>query len=129
MLMITSRLHGIIDYVVGLALIAAPWLFNFADFDNFAAATWTPILIGATMIGMSVMTNYEFSLVKTISFRTHLTFDYMAGAFLAVSPWVLNYGDYVYAPHLIIGLAEILIVAMTVKTPYHRRRRLVESHI
>ncbi len=129
MLMITSRLHGIIDYVVGLALIAAPWLFNFADFENFAAATWTPILIGAAIIGLSLMTNYEFSLAKIVPLRTHLAIDFAAGTFLAVSPWLLNYADYVYAPHLIVGLAEIMIVSMTVKTPYQRRNRLVESRV
>jgi len=131
MLMITSRLHGIIDYVVGVALIAAPWLFGFVDFENFAAATWTPIIIGLAIIGMSLMTNYEFSLARIIPLRTHLFIDFVAAAFLAASPWLLNYADYVYVPHLIVGLAEILIVSMTIKQAYMPRGRdhlVVERH-
>lgn len=128
-MMLTSRLHGVIDYAVGLALIAAPWLFGFADFQNFAAATWTPILIGGAIIGISLMTNYEFSLTKVLSFRTHLMLDFVIGAFLAASPWLLNYAHYVYAPHLLVGLAFILIGAMTLKQPYtHQTRMVVERH-
>ena len=131
MLMITSRLHGIIDYIVGVALIAAPWLFGFADFDNFPAATWTPIVIGCAILGMSLLTNYEFSIAKIIPLRAHLAMDFIAAVFLAASPWLLNYADYVYAPHLIVGLAEILVVAMTIKQPYtpRGRERYVESRV
>jgi hypothetical protein len=130
--MITSRLHGIIDYIVGVTLIAAPWLFGFADFNNFPAATWTPVTIGFLMIAMSLLTNYEYSIAKIISLRAHLAIDFIAAAFLAASPWLLNYADYVYAPHLIVGLAEILIVAMTIKQPYlprTRRASYVESRV
>jgi hypothetical protein len=123
MLMITSRLHGMIDYIVGVALIAAPWLFGFVDFNNFPAATWTPIIIGAAIIAMSLLTNYEYSIAKIIPLRFHLFMDFIAAAFLAVSPWVLHYADYVYAPHLLVGLVEMLIVTMTVKQPYMPRRR------
>lgn len=28
---IPTRTHGLLDYVVGLLLIAAPWVFNFAQ--------------------------------------------------------------------------------------------------
>jgi len=28
---IPTKVHGILDYVVGVALIAAPWLFGFAN--------------------------------------------------------------------------------------------------
>ena len=130
MLMITSRLHGVIDYIVGIALIAAPWLFGFADFENFAAATWTPIVIGLAMIGMSLMTNYEFSIVKIISMRAHLMLDFVLAMVLALSPWLLNFADYVYAPHLIVGLAEVLIVSMTIKQAYVPRgaHMIIERH-
>jgi hypothetical protein len=129
MLMITSRLHGMLDYLVGIALIAAPWLFGFADFNNFPAATWTPVIIGAFIIAMSLLTNYEYSMAKIIPLRAHLLMDFIAALFLTVSPWVLNYADYVYAPHLIVGLVVMLVVSMTVRQPYmprYRRERYIE---
>jgi hypothetical protein len=29
--MITTKTHGVLDYIVGAALIVAPWLLGFAD--------------------------------------------------------------------------------------------------
>lgn len=36
---IPTRIHGILDYVIGVALIAAPWIFGFSD---QRAAMWEP---------------------------------------------------------------------------------------
>ena len=120
--MINSRLHGIIDYIVGLALIAAPWLFGFVDFNHFEAATWTPIILGAMIIVMSLMTNYEMSAAKIIPFKTHLMMDVMTAVILGASPWVFNYATYVYKPHVIVAIAELLVVLMTVKQAYTATR-------
>lgn len=115
---ITSRLHGIIDYIVGAALIAAPWLFGFANFDTYPEATWTPIVIGAAIIGMSLMTNYEYSIAKIIPLRAHLAVDFAAALFLGVSPWLFSFAEYVYLPHVLAGIAEIAIVCMTSTVAY-----------
>ena len=116
--MINSKLHGIIDYIVGLALIAAPWLFGFADFTQNESATHVPIAVGLAILGMSLMTNYEYSLAKIIPLKTHLAIDVMAALFLIASPWLLKFSDYVYLPHVIMGIAELMVVALTVRQPY-----------
>jgi len=129
--MITSRLHGIIDYVVGVALIAAPWLFGFANFEDYAVASYTPIIVGVLIIGMSLLTNYEYSVAKVIPLKTHLVMDTLVAVFLAISPWLLSFSDYVYAPHLIVGIAELLVVSMTTRFPYRSRGHLFTrpSHV
>jgi hypothetical protein len=63
------------------------------------------------------MTNYEFGLSKSISMRTHLMLDLMSGILLAASPWLFGFSDYVYLPHLLVGLFEIAASLMTVRTP------------
>jgi len=94
----------VLDYIVGVLLIAAPWLLGFA---RDGAETWVPVIIGAGTIVYSLMTRYELGLVKVIPMRTHLTLDLIGGIFLAISPWLLGYADYVWAPHFIVGLIEI----------------------
>lgn len=101
---IPTRIHGIIDYIVGVVLILAPFIFGF---DNGGAAMWVPIIIGAGTIVYSLMTNYELGVAKVINMRTHLGIDAVAGAFLAASPWLFGFSELVWLPHLLVGLFEI----------------------
>jgi hypothetical protein len=110
---ITSKIHGVIDYVVGALLIAAPWLFGFAD-DS--AATYVPVVLGAGTLLYSLMTRYELGIMKLIPFKVHLAIDAAAGVLLAASPWLFGFADYVFMPHLIVGLLELGTVAMTQRT-------------
>lgn len=114
---IPTRVHGILDYVVGIALIAAPWLFGFAE---GGAETWVPVILGAGTIIYSLMTDYELGVAKVISMPTHLMIDGIAGAFLAVSPWLLGYADIVWVPHVLVGLIEIGAAIFTSRTPEGR---------
>lgn len=99
--MITTRTHGILDYIIGVALIAAPWLFRFAD-DG--PATWVPVVLGAGVILMSLLTRYELGVVGMIPMKTHLWVDMIAGVFLAASPWIFGFAGFVWVPHVVVGL-------------------------
>jgi hypothetical protein len=114
MKIISTKAHGILDYLMGVLLIAAPWLLGFA---RNGAETWVPVVLGAGMILYSLMTNYEMGLSHTLSMRTHLTMDMVSGIFLALSPWIFGFNDYVYLPHLILGIAEVGAALMTETVP------------
>ena len=122
--MITTRTHGIIDYIVGLALIAAPWVFGFANFHDFEAATWVPIGLGVAILGMSLITAYDLSIAKIIPMHVHLATDFVAAVFLIASPWLFNFAHYVYLPHVLVGVAEIAVVLMTNKRTVGLNSRL-----
>jgi hypothetical protein len=107
-----SRTHGYLDYLVGVLLIAAPWLFGFY---RGSAESWVPIAMGAMAIVYSLFTDYELGAIRSIPFKTHLTLDVLSGVFLAASPWIFNFADYVYLPHLIVGLMEIVVASITTK--------------
>lgn len=111
---LSTRVHGVMDYLMCALLIASPWLFGF---DRGGAETWIPVIIGAGGILYSLMTDYEMSATRRISMPTHLWLDLLAGAFLAVSPWLFNFDEFVYLPHLLFGLAEIGMALITKKVP------------
>jgi hypothetical protein len=111
---IPTKIHGYLDYLMGALLIAAPWLFDFAE---GGAETWVPVVLGAGAIVYSLMTDYELGATNAISMRTHLTLDLMSGALLAASPWLFGFADYVYTPHLVLGLLEIGAALMTRREP------------
>jgi hypothetical protein len=116
MKILSTRTHGVLDYLVGILLIASPWIFNFA---RDGAETWVPVILGAAAIVYSLLTNYEMGAFKTLSMRTHLNLDMLSGALLAISPWVFRFNEYVFLPHLILGIAEIGVALITDPVPAH----------
>lgn len=111
---IPTKVHGYLDYIVGALLIAAPWLFHFA---NGGAETWVPVILGAAAIIYSVLTDYELGVAHLIPMPAHLIMDLVSGILLAVSPWLFGFADDVYAPHLIIGIFEIGASLFTKRVP------------
>lgn len=119
MKMIPTKAHGILDYAVGVVLIAAPWIFGFANLT--AAGTWVPVILGASTIVYSLCTNYELGAIRVIPMPTHLFLDLLAGILLAASPWLFGFASIVFLPHLVFGLLEIGAAALTSRHPAHSR--------
>ncbi|TXK48645.1 hypothetical protein FVR03_08075 [Pontibacter qinzhouensis] len=111
---IPTRFHGILDYVVGLLLIASPWLFNFAA---GGAETWVPVVIGLGVLLQTILTDFELGLIKKIPMQSHLMMDFGIGVILAVSPWLFGFADHVYTPHVIFGVFSILASLTTHRVP------------
>ena len=124
---IPTSIHGILDYIIGLLLIAAPWLFGFA---NGGAETWVPVILGVGVIGYSAFTDYEYSLVRSLSMTAHLGLDVAGGLLLAASPWLFQFADHVWIPHVAVGLMEIGTALMTQTRPSPARHagRGVQTH-
>lgn len=120
MQVISTRVHGMIDYAIGalLLLVAAPWLHGSVD---RGAATWVPVVLGASAILYSVFTDYELEPVRLIPMPTHLALDLGGGLLLAASPWLFGFAEKVWAPHLIIGVVEIATALMSQRIPSDRR--------
>ena len=122
-----TRVHGFLDYIVGVALIAAPWIFQFSE---YRAATVVPIVLGIGLILYSVLTDYELGLARVLPMAMHNLFDIVAGIFLAASPWIFGFADEsanVWVPHVIVGIAVIVLGLVTEQYPRDERvRRGVE---
>lgn len=114
MRLIPTKVHGVIDYVVSLLLIAAPWLFGFA---RGGAETWVPVALGLGAAAYSLCTRYECGVLPLIPMPVHLMLDAGSGALLAASPWLFGFADYVWLPHLAVGLMEIGAAATSSPVP------------
>jgi len=126
---IPTRVHAVMDYAVGALLIAAPWIFQFAD--ESSAAKWISIIVGVVIILQSAMTNYEGGFLgHAVSMRMHLATDALIGLFLAVSPWLFGFADEgtnAWLPFVAIGLAELGLAAITNPMPGDRSHRAREA--
>ena len=70
---IPTKFHAPLDYIVGAALIAAPWIFQFSE---HTAATAVPIVLGIGLIAYSLFTNYELGVAVRLRPQTRLTRTY-----------------------------------------------------
>jgi hypothetical protein len=116
---IPTKVHGALDYIVGIALILAPWLFAFSDRGGAAVAI--PIVLGIGLIVYSIFTKYEWGLIKVLSMPYHLIIDLLAAALLAFSPFIFGFYDEnamnVWLPHVVVGIAVILVVIFSQSQP------------
>ncbi|MGO1770133.1 MAG: SPW repeat domain-containing protein, partial [Microbacterium sp.] len=113
-----TKVHGVLDYLVGIALIAAPWLFGFAGVGG--AAVVIPIVLGAGLIVYSLFTRYEWGPFGFIPMPVHLVFDIVASLFLALSPWIFGFAGEamnVWLPHVVVGVAVIVVVIFSKPQP------------
>ena len=120
---IPTKFHAPIDYIVGVALIAAPWIFQFSD---VTAATVVPIVLGVGLIAYSLITDYELGVWKVAPMAVHSLLDVVAGLFLAASPWIFGFADEsanVWAPHVVVGLAAVFLGLTTLQRAGYSYRK------
>jgi hypothetical protein len=115
---IPTKVHGALDYIVGLALIFAPMIFGFMDVGG--PAVIIPMVLGVGLIVYSLFTKYEWGLVKVLGMPYHLIFDVVASIFLAASPFIFGFytqAPNVWVPHVVVGIAVILVVIFSKPQP------------
>jgi hypothetical protein len=106
---IPTKFHAPLDYIVGAALIVSPWIFSFSD---TMAPTVVSIVLGTGLIAYSLTTNYELGVWKVAPMAVHNLIDIVAGAFLALSPWLFGFADdpaNVWIWFVVVGLAAIFL--------------------
>lgn len=111
---IPTKIHGLLDYLLGITLVISPYLLWSTE---MGWDLWIPMLAGVALILISVCTDYEWGAAKTFSMRGHLTMDLLLGILLAISPWLFGFADVVFVPFLIFGAFEIIASLVTKLEP------------
>lgn len=114
MKLISTRAHGVLDFVVPAALMLAPKLFGFEDNKKAAAV---PRMMAASHVAYSLFTDYETGLVRKLPMKGHLALDAGSAVLLAASPWLLGFAGSVTTPHVAAGFMELGIAATTETEP------------
>ena len=105
--------HGILDYLLGALLIAAPFLF---DFSAEGAATAVAVVAGVLVILSGASTEgFRTSLVKVVPVQAHIAFDFVLGAFFVAAPFLFGFSDE-SAPtafFIVLGVFGLLLTLAT----------------
>ena len=101
---ISSRTHTYIGWIVGIALVAAPWIFQF---DEVEPAKWSAIGVGLFILVNEALTTSPASLLKIVPMRLHIMLDVVTGIFLLATPFIFGFVDEdanAWVPHIVVGL-------------------------
>lgn len=89
MKMLSSKAHGVIDYIFVLFLVASPTLFHMEG--NLCTVTYG---LGGIHLLMTLLTDFELGAVKIIPFRIHGLIEIaVAVALAALALWFYNNGN------------------------------------
>ncbi|MBW3624504.1 MAG: hypothetical protein KY468_13950 [Armatimonadetes bacterium] len=113
---ISTYMHGILDYTTAALLFALPYLFGWGP-----TVTWIFMGAAVLLLGLSLLTRYELSVMKLIPMVGHLTMDFLLGAALLIAAWVIA-GEEMSATLAMmgIGLMEIGVALMTERESSYR---------
>jgi hypothetical protein len=111
--------HAIADYAVGITLIVVA-----AVVGGTSGAVATGIVVGATVLLVSLLTRYPLGLLKVLPFPVHSAGDYLAALLLVAAPFVVNFRDSdtgLAAFYVVAGLA-VLAVSLVTNYQYSEKR-------
>ena len=109
----STKTHGVLDYLTGAALLAAPKALGLEDVPSSSRALK---LAGGGATAYSLLTDYELGVAKVLPMPVYLALDAASGVLLASSPWLFGFaknGTRYWLPHVLVGAQEILPAATT----------------
>ncbi len=117
--LIPQDVHSMMDYANGAAVGAG------ALMTDDPAARIASIALGASVIGVSALTDYRLSVAKVIPIEMHEATDYLWGAAAIAAPFVFGYwkrAPRVAMMHVMSGAGTILSSLLTDYRSAKRRR-------
>jgi hypothetical protein len=112
--MVSLKVHNILDYVLGVVLLACPFVFGFSDVD---AARSLFVVLGFGIIAYSLITDYPISIFKWVPLGWHMALDVLLGVSLVLGAYIFGYNDLLSAGqmalHYVLGIGAIVLVATT----------------
>ena len=111
--------HAIADYAVGTLLIVVA-----IAVGGSTGAVATGVVVGATVLAVSMLTKYPLGVAKVLPFTVHSLGDYLAAGLLLVAPFALNFVDSdggLSVFYVVMGVA-VLAVSLITNYQYSDKR-------
>jgi hypothetical protein len=107
---ISVQVHSVLDYVYGMLLVIAPWMFGFS---GEASAQTMAVGFGVASMLWSAFTAYPASLVPFLPFRVHLWLDVLSGIMLIVAPILMPISPTAQTVLISFGCIAMIVAALT----------------
>ncbi len=98
MKILNAKVHGIIDFGVVIAFLAAPSLFQLSE---------TPAKLSYVLafvhLGLVLVTAYPYGILKKVPFTVHGSIELLVSVLLVALPWVLGFSGEETARNFYVG--------------------------
>ena len=115
---VPAFVHGIVEYLAAILLIAAPFLFDFSE----DAATAVSVILGVLILIIAASTEWKTGLIQSIPVVAHVMLDYVIAIFLIAAPFILGFDDDA-AFFIVLGVVLLLLTIATRFVPEERPPR------
>jgi hypothetical protein len=108
---VPAAVHGLVEYVAGFFLVAAPFLFGF---DSDAAMAFS-IMLGLGILIVAASSEMPTGLAKAIPVGIHVVLDLAVVAVLIASPFLFGFSDETAptAIFIVLGVVHLLLTIGT----------------
>jgi VIT1/CCC1 family predicted Fe2+/Mn2+ transporter len=108
-------LHGVLEYLAGVLLIAAPFILGF----DAGAATAASIVAGVFLIFVAAVTDGPTGLIDQLPLTAHVLLDYILAGLLIALPFLFGFSDESAPTAFFIALGVVHLL-VSVATRYLR---------
>jgi hypothetical protein len=102
--------HGLLEYGIGVLLIASSSLFY-----NDSTATAVSILLGAAVLAITALSDMPTALLRRVPLGAHIFLDFVFGVLLVASPFLFGFSGEAGATafFLVVGIGYLFLTAVT----------------
>jgi hypothetical protein len=120
---VPAFIHGLLEYIAGAALIAAPFVLAYnAD----GTATAVSIVAGVVVLVLTASSALSTGLIKSIPVQAHVVLDYIYAALLIAAPFIFAFtaDGTATAVFVVLGVFHMLLTIATrfIREPRPPRR-------
>lgn len=106
-------LHGMLEYVWAVALLLAPFMFDFRS----DAATTTAIVAGIAFLAIAATSDGPRRFVERIPIVAHVVLDFVVAGMLIASPYLFGFSDEGTARTILVTIG-VLHALLTIGTRF-----------
>jgi len=111
---ISRQMHGVADYAYAPLMFAAPRIMGFEE-QNEAARICE--IVGAGVLGTTMMTEAEWGVARLIPFKVHLALDVAVSLFSLAAPWIFGFAGNTKARNTFLAMGAVGAVVTTLTKP------------
>jgi hypothetical protein len=120
---ISTKSYGFLNYLTGAFLFASPMIIPGPDGHPYywhcgGAILFLPLIIGWLQMIMMFFSASPYGVIKQFPVQMHCFQNILTGSFLIASPFIYDFNDVIWWPHVLCGAVLVILGLFTTNSPF-----------